>query len=62
MSWMFELHKTQPVAHAIGALAFVYMLGMTLGSLKFRGIDLGTAGVLFAGLSSTKCWATAKKI
>jgi uncharacterized transporter YbjL len=23
---------------------------MTLGSLKFRGIGLGTAGVLFAGL------------
>jgi hypothetical protein len=26
MSWLFELHKTQPVAHAIGALAFVWML------------------------------------
>jgi putative transport protein len=50
MSWLFELHKTQPVAHAIGALAFVCMLGMALGSLKFRGIRLGTAGVLFAGI------------
>jgi len=49
MSWLFELHQTQPVAHAIGALAFLCMLGMTLGSLKFRGIGLGTAGVVFAG-------------
>jgi len=50
MNWLFELHKTKPVAHAIGALAFVCVLGMALGSLKFRGIGLGTAGVLFAGI------------
>src|SRR4029079_19347335 len=50
MNWLFELHKTQPVAHAIGVLAFVCILGMALGSLRFRGIGLGTAGVLFAGL------------
>jgi len=50
MNWLFELHKTQPIAHAIGALAFVCVLGMALGSIKFRGIGLGTAGVLFAGI------------
>jgi putative transport protein len=50
MTWLFELHRTQPVAHAIGALAFVCVLGMALGSLKFRGVGLGTAGVLFAGI------------
>jgi putative transport protein len=50
MNWLFELHKTQPIAHAVGALAFVCVLGMALGSLKFRGIGLGTAGVLFAGI------------
>jgi putative transport protein len=50
MNWLLELHKTQPVAHAIGALSFVCVLGMALGSLKFRGIGLGTAGVLFAGI------------
>lgn len=50
MNWLFELHKTQPVAHAIGALAFVCVLGMALGSVKYRGIGLGTAGVLFAGI------------
>src|SRR5215212_2759038 len=50
MGWLFDLHWTQPVAHAIGALAFVCVLGMALGSVKFRGIGLGTAGVLFAGI------------
>src|SRR5512132_1448728 len=50
MSWLFELHRTQPVAHAIGVISFVCVVGMALGSLKFRGIGLGTAGVLFAGI------------
>ena len=50
MNWIFEIHRTQPVAHAVGVLAFVCVVGMALGSLKFRGIGLGTAGVLFAGI------------
>ncbi|MHA3771500.1 putative transporter [Verrucomicrobiota bacterium sgz303538] len=50
MDWLFELHKTQPVAHAVGVLALVCVLGMAIGSLKFRGLGIGTAGVLFAGL------------
>lgn len=50
MNWLWELHQTQPVAHAVGVLAFVCVLGMALGSFKFRGIGLGTAGVLFAGI------------
>src|SRR4051794_34975645 len=50
MNWLFELHKTQPIAQAVGMLAAVCVLGMALGSLKFRGIGLGTAGVLFAGI------------
>src|SRR3954467_2469381 len=50
MGWLFELHRTQPIAHAIGALCFVCVIGMALGSFKFRGIGLGTAGVLFAGV------------
>ena len=50
MSWIFDLHRTQPVAHAIGVLSLVCVLGLALGSLKFRGIGLGTAGVLFAGI------------
>src|ERR1044072_8691710 len=50
MRWLFELHRTHPIAQAIGVLAFVCVLGMALGSLKFRGVGLGTAGVLFAGI------------
>jgi putative transport protein len=50
MNWLFELHKTQPNAHTVGVLAFLCVLGMALGSLKLRGIGLGTAGVLFAGI------------
>ncbi len=50
MTWLFELHKTQPIAHAIGVFAFVCVVGMALGSVKFRGIGLGTSGVLFAGI------------
>lgn len=50
MNWLFNLHQTQPVAHAVGVLSFVCVVGMALGSLKFRGIGLGTAGVLFAGI------------
>jgi putative transport protein len=50
MSWLSDLHQTQPVAHAVGTLACVCVIGMGLGSLKFKGIGLGTAGVLFAGI------------
>jgi len=50
MSWLVDLQKAQPIAHAIGVLSLVCVFGMALGSLKFRGIGLGTAGVLFAGI------------
>jgi putative transport protein len=50
MIWLDQLHATQPVAQAIGILALVCVAGMSLGSIKVRGIELGTAGVLFAGI------------
>jgi putative transport protein len=50
MNWIFELHASHPVAHAIGALALVSLTGLACGNLKLRGIDLGSAGVLFAGI------------
>src|SRR4029453_2276742 len=50
MNWLFELHRTQPIAHTLGVIAVVCVFGMALGSVKFRGIGLGTAGVLFAGI------------
>jgi 6-phosphofructokinase 1 len=49
MNWLFQMHTAQPVAHAIGVLALVCVAGMAVGSLKVRGVGLGTAGVLFAG-------------
>jgi putative transport protein len=50
MSWLFQLDSTHPVAHAVGVLALVSVAGMALGSIKVRGVGLGTAGVLFAGI------------
>ncbi len=50
MTWLYDLHKTQPIAHSIGVLALVCVLGLALGSIKFSGIGLGTSGVLFAGI------------
>ncbi len=48
--WVFHLYEGHSIAHAIGVLAFVCVLGMAFGSLKVRGIGLGTSGVLFAGI------------
>jgi putative transport protein len=50
MSWLLDLHQTQPIAHSIGVLALVCVLGLALGSIKISGIGLGTSGVLFAGI------------
>jgi putative transport protein len=50
MTWLSNLHETQPIAHAIGILSFVCVIGMALGSVKLGGVGLGTAGVLFAGI------------
>jgi putative transport protein len=50
MNWLFQMHTAQPVAHAIGVLALVCVAGMAVGSIRIRGVGLGTAGVLFAGI------------
>jgi putative transport protein len=50
MDWILRIHTTHPVAHAIGVLALVCVAGMAAGSLKVRGVGLGTSGVLFAGI------------
>jgi putative transport protein len=49
MNWLSQLNSSNPVAHAIGVLSLVCVAGMALGSVKVRGIGLGTSGVLFAG-------------
>jgi putative transport protein len=48
-SWIDYLAQG-PVAHAVLAFSLVIALGLAFGSLGIRGIRLGTAGVLFAGL------------
>ena len=50
LDWLFEIAQTSPVAHAIGLLALVCAGGMALGSIKVKGIGLGSSGVLFAGI------------
>jgi putative transport protein len=50
MDWLFDLYRTSQAAQAIAVIGLVCMLGMMLGSVKVRGIGLGTAGVLFAGI------------
>jgi putative transport protein len=47
--WM-EMLTQGPVAKAILAVSAVAATGLTLGSLGIRGIRLGAAGVLFAGI------------
>jgi putative transport protein len=50
MNWLLQMHASNAVAHAIGILAIVCFVGMALGSIKVRGIGLGTSGVLFAAI------------
>jgi putative transport protein len=53
MDWLYHLLKSDvdSVAHAVIVLAAVAAVGLGIGSLKVRGIGLGIAGVLFAGLA-----------
>src|SRR4029078_3356113 len=50
LDWLFELPRTSPVAHALGLLALVCAVGMAVGSLRIKGIGLGSSGVLFVGI------------
>jgi putative transport protein len=48
--WLDELARTQPMAHALLGLSVVAFSGLALGSIRFKGIKLGAAGVLFSGI------------
>jgi putative transport protein len=50
LDWLFQLPQTSPVGHAIGLLALVCAVGMAVGSIKWKGIGLGSSGVLFVGI------------
>ena len=51
MNWLIDLWTMQSVAHDVLVLSLVAMFGLALGNLKVRGIGLGIAGVLFAGIA-----------
>jgi putative transport protein len=50
MEWLNELPKMQPVAWAVLLLSLIGGAGLFIASFKIRGIGLGVAGVLFAGI------------
>ena len=57
MNWLLDLwfagenvKESTQVAHAVLILSLVVALGLALGSLQVRGVGLGIAGVLFAGI------------
>lgn len=51
MKWMINLFTDQQsIATCLLVTALTILLGLLLGQIKFRGIQLGVAGVLFSGL------------
>jgi len=50
LDWLFQIAQTSAVAHAVGLIALVCALGMAVGSVKIKGIGLGSSGVLFMGI------------
>jgi putative transport protein len=50
MGWLEALEKSNAVAHAVLVLCVVSIAGFAIAAIKVRGIGLGSAGVLFAGL------------
>ncbi len=52
MEWLKSLlFDSESVAHILLLYAFVIAVGVFLGKLKFRGISLGVAFILFAGIT-----------
>lgn len=56
MQWIVDLFQppmgtAQSVASSLLILMLVAIVGLSLGALKYRGLGLGIAGVLFAGLA-----------
>ncbi|WP_395741081.1 putative transporter [Prosthecobacter sp.] len=50
MSFLQRLHQDNPVACDLLIYSIVILGGIGLGHIRIRGVRLGTAGVLFAGL------------
>ncbi len=52
MVWIKEMATSQPVAWAVLVLMLVAVAGLALSSFKVKGVGLGIAGVLFAGIAA----------
>ncbi len=50
MEWITKMAEVNPVAWAVLVLSLVGALGLLMASVKVRGVGLGIAGVLFAGI------------
>lgn len=50
MHWFLELINGHSIAHTVLILSGVIALGIAIGHVRFFGISLGIAGVLFSGL------------
>jgi len=51
MDWLSDLFFKPSVAQAVVVLGCIAICGLGLGSLKFKGVGLGVAGVLFSGIA-----------
>ena len=50
MSWITQMESAQPVAWAVLVFMLVAVCGLALSSIKVKGVGIGIAGVLFAGI------------
>jgi len=50
MSWLNELLWGESIAHSVLLITVVALVGVFIGNIKFKGVGLGIAGVLFSGL------------
>mgnify|MGYP000411248029 CR=1 FL=1 len=50
MTWLVQLLTVESAAQTVLMLSVVAALGLSFGQVKIKGIGLGIAGVLFAGL------------
>ena len=50
MQWLNQMSSAQPIAWAVLLLTLIGALGLVIASVKIRGVGLGIAGVLFAGI------------
>lgn len=50
MNWLIGIEASHEVAYSVMVLSLVGILGLAIGNIRVRGISLGVAGVLFAGI------------